>query len=851
MELNRSRHTATARRPALVFGMAAAALVIGGATLSSDHAANLLPAFATAHGPHLASHHNRPLVVLALLISVFASYTALDLTGRARASQGGMRGLWLAASAVAMGGGIWSMHFVAMVAFDLGIPVTYDLPLTVLSFVVAVAVTSIGLWAVITSHGSVASVLAGGIFMGLGVASMHYTGMAAMRMDASIAYAPLFFGLSVLIAIVASVVALWLAFTLDHFWYRAAAAVVMGVAVCGMHFTAMAAAVYSPIGVAPSDTTRMISRELLGIATAGSTFTLLSFGLLCSLASQYFAAQTVQAQLGESEERFRRLADATFEGILIHDGGRILDANQSLAAIFGVQLTTLIGSELVTLFAPDSREVVARNMAGDAAPPFEAVGVRRDGSALTVELLSKPLPYEGRRVQVASVRDITERKRWEERIEFLAHHDALTGLPNRVLFRDRLEQALARAKRGGDTLAVLTLDLDRFKDINDCLGHPTGDALLVGVAERLRGCVREVDTVARLGGDEFAIIQIGIRQPEGAATLARRVLDGLAMPFDLGDFHGTTGASIGIAMAPTDGDDPDRLLKNSDIALYRAKGEARGSFLFFEEQMNARLQTRRALEQSLRLALDNDEFELHYQPQVDLESRAIVGFEALLRWRHPDGRLISPAEFIGIAEETGLIAPLGQWVLRKACTEAACWPNRPKIAVNLSPVQFKHGDLVGVVERALTASGLDPRRLELEITENVILHDTESTLATLHRLKALGVHIAMDDFGTGYSSLSYLRRFPFNRIKIDQSFIQDVERNTGDAAIVRAVIQLGRSLGMAVTAEGVETEHQLTYLRAECCDEAQGFHLGRPLCIEDLRETFGIGFSDDRLALLS
>ena len=815
------------------------AIAIGATVLAWNQAADLLPTFAARHASHLSSHHNRGLVLLSVLISVFASYTALDLTGRARASRGPLRGIWLCASAVAMGGGIWSMHFIAMVAFDLGMPIRYDLRLTFLSFVVAVAVTGIGLAVVLKSQESLARLFGGGTFMGIGVASMHYTGMAAMQMDASIAYNPVLFVVSVVIAIVASVVALWLAFNLDDFWYKAAAAGVMGAAVCGMHFTAMTAAVYSPVVADSSNKAVAISPELLGIATAGSSFALLSVGLLCSLASQHFAAKTAQAKVTESEERFRRLADATFEGILIHDGGRILDANQRLATLLGFEASDMIGNDLLELFAPDSRSLVMSNMLADAAQPYEAVARRRDGSALTLELHSKPLPHAGRRAHVIAVRDVTDRKRSEERIHFLAHHDALTSLPNRVLFRDRLEWALARTKRGAETLAVLCLDLDGFKEVNDCLGHPTGDALLIAVAERLRSCVREQDTVARLGGDEFAVIQTRIGEPHTVAILARRLLAALEPPFDLGDHqHTIMGASIGITIAPVDGKDPDQLLRNSDIALYRAKAEARGSFVFFEEQMNAALQARRALEQSLRRALDNDEFELHYQPQVELNSRAVVGFEALLRWRQLDGSLVPPAEFIPVAEETGLILQIGDWVLRRACREAARWPNQSKIAVNLSPVQFKRGDLVRLVSNALAEAGLAPSRLELEITENVILHDTEATLATLQRLKALGVSIAMDDFGTGYSSLSYLRKFPFDRIKIDRSFIRDIESNAGDASIVRAIIELGLCMGMAVTAEGVETDQQLSYLQGEYCHQAQGFYFGRPLATADLWRTF-------------
>jgi diguanylate cyclase (GGDEF)-like protein/PAS domain S-box-containing protein len=815
-----------------LLALASMATVAAGWALlqNADH---LLPAFATASHAHLQSSHNPGLVILSVLISVFASYTALDLTGRARASKGGKRAIWLAASAVAMGGGIWSMHFVAMLAFHLGMPISYDVWLTFLSFVVAVAVTGVGLSTVIHGSGRLTSLLLGGIFMGIGVASMHYTGMAAMRMQASIAYEPFLFVLSVLIAIVASVVALWLAFHLRAFWQKAAAAGVLGAAVCGMHYTAMAAAIYTPIAMAPMVADPGIPPELLAIATAGSSFTLLSFGLICSLADQHFATQAAQASLRESEERFRRLSDATVEGILIYEDGKILDANQSLANTFGVDLAKVAGTGLLELLAPESREAAMRNLVTGLAESHEAIGLRRDGSRFPIELHPKPLPYQGRRVQVVAVRDLTERKWAEAQIRYLAHHDALTTLPNRVLFRDRLEQALARARRDGEMVAVLCLDLDRFKEVNDTLGHPAGDGLLKGVAARLSDCVRETDTVARLGGDEFAIVQVGLAQPEGAAALARRFLESLSTPFELGEHRALTGASLGIAVAPTDGDDPDRLLKNSDIALYRAKAESRGTYRFFEEDMNIRLQARRALEQDLHRALAEGQFELHYQPLVDLGDGRLVGFEALLRWRHPE-REVGPAEFIPVAEESGLILSLGEWVLRQACTEAAGWSQPLNVAVNLSPAQFKHRDLAGSVADVLQQTQLDPDRLELEITESIILQDAEATLATLRRLKEMGVHISMDDFGTGYSSLSFLRRFPFDKIKIDQSFISGLENSEGDAAIIRAVIALARSLGMTATAEGVETEHQLTYLRNEDCNQAQGYYLGRPAPADEI-----------------
>jgi len=426
------------------------------------------------------------------------------------------------------------------------------------------------------------------------------------------------------------------------------------------------------------------------------------------------------------------------------------------------------------------------------------------------------------------------RQTLEQRLEHMAHHDALTDLPNRLRLRQATENELARVQRG-ETIAVLCLDLDHFKSVNDTLGHPAGDCLLRTVAERLRQSVRETDIVARVGGDEFAVVQVAAEQPRGAIVLADRLIETLAKPFDLDGHQVVIGTSIGIALAPSDGLDTDQLMKNADMALYRAKADGRGVSRFFEPEMDAKMQARRTLEIDLRKALVEDEFELYYQPLVNLQSDAVSGFEALLRWNHPTRGLVPPSEFIPVAEEMGLIVPLGEKILRQACTEAAGWPDDIKVAVNLSPVQFKSKTLALAVISALASSGLPPHRLELEITESVLLQDSELTLTTLHQLRALGVRIAMDDFGTGYSSLSYLRSFPFDKIKIDQSFVRDMSGKEDSIAIVRAVAGLGKNLGMATTAEGVETQEQLRYLRQEGCTEVQGYLFSRPMPARNIR----------------
>jgi diguanylate cyclase (GGDEF)-like protein len=455
-----------------------------------------------------------------------------------------------------------------------------------------------------------------------------------------------------------------------------------------------------------------------------------------------------------------------------------------------------------------------------------------DGRA--IQIVNKPLAEGG---WVATQEDITERRRAEERITHLAHYDALTDLPNRVLFHEKLEQALKRVERG-EQLAVLYIDIDEFKSVNDTLGHSIGDELLKGVAGRLRECLRETDLVARLGGDEFAIIQTALVRYEDTTELVARIYEAIRAPYECGDHLLTTDASIGIALAPQDGTDLDQLLKNADLAMYGAKADGRRTYRFFEPGMDARVKALRALELDLRQAVSDGSFEIYYQPVIDIRDNKVSGCEALLRWRHPKLGMISPADFIPVAEETGLINQLGEWVLTTACAEAATWPDHIKVAVNVSPVQFRSQSLALKVAAALAASGLRATRLELEITEAVLIRDDEAALAMLHQIRKLGVRIALDDFGTGYSSLSYLQRFPFDKIKIDRSFIKAIAEPTGSASIVRAVVNIAESRRMTTTAEGVETEQQLEILRDLGCTEMQGYLYSPALPAAELAEKF-------------
>ena len=451
----------------------------------------------------------------------------------------------------------------------------------------------------------------------------------------------------------------------------------------------------------------------------------------------------------------------------------------------------------------------------------------RDGR--TILIRRQPIKEGG---WVATHEDITERRKAEEQLSLVAHHDALTGLANRVLFQERLEEAVV-GLQASRQFAVLCLDLDHFKETNDALGHGVGDVLLREVAARLRTCVARNDTVARIGGDEFAIVQIGIAGSDDPRDLAQRLLDVLAKPYEIEGNQIIIGASVGIALAPRDESSGAPLLRLADIALYSAKAAGRNTWRFFEALMDWELQVRRRLEIDLRSALANEEFEVYFQPVNDAKTKSINSFEALVRWRHPGRGMISPAEFIPLAEETGLIVPLGEWVLRTACREATRWPSAVHVSVNLSACQFKAGDLAATIRKALADSGLSARRLELEITETVLLDRSGDNLRILHELRGLGVKIAMDDFGTGYSSLSYLRGFPFDKIKIDQSFVRNVDQRDA-REIAKAIAALGQTLGMITTAEGVETQDHLDKMIEYGCIEVQGYLFSRPVPVSQV-----------------
>ncbi|GEP05345.1 putative bifunctional diguanylate cyclase/phosphodiesterase [Methylobacterium oxalidis] len=533
----------------------------------------------------------------------------------------------------------------------------------------------------------------------------------------------------------------------------------------------------------------------------------------------------------------RPYLDAIPDGLLLIDGrGRVVLASGPVASLIGHTGAAVEAAPLRTLLRAFARAATERRR--EQAGRLRSALARREAAAFELSQAARRLtvamhPAEGGGWSV-TVSDVSARRAAEARAEELARLDPLTELPNRLLLREHLDEALARLRRAGEGCALLLLDLDRFKPVNDTLGHPVGDALLVKVAERLRSAVRASDTVARIGGDEFVILQTKVENPAETQALARRIVDLIGRTYMVDGHLLTIGASVGVALAPADGKDADRLLKNADLALYRAKLDGRGLFRFFEPEMDARMQARRQLELDMRQALARREFQLHYQPQLNLETDQLTGCEALIRWRHPERGMVSPAEFIPLAEEIGLIVPIGEWVMRQACRDAAGWPAPLTVAVNVSPAQFKSDRLVEMIVSALATSGLPAARLEVEITEGVLLQESGRTLQTLHRLRDLGVRVSMDDFGTGYSSLSYLRSFPFDKIKIDRSFVSDLVSKPDGEAIIRAIAGLGKSLGMTTVAEGVETAEQMHRIRAEGCTDVQGYLISRPVPAEDL-----------------
>ena len=934
------------------------------------------------------------LVGLSVVIAIIAAYTTLALTERLMANHERSYLYWIAGGALSMGVGIWSMHFIGMLAFHLPIPLAYDLELTIASIIPAIFASGIALFTVRSGRRSLYTVLLAGLFMGAGIAAMHYTGMAAMRMFPAIRYDPLLFTLSIAIAIGASIAALEIAFRLkeeEHSRYlvskKLGSALVMGIAIAGMHYTGMAAAEFAEDSVclaAPQG----IEPGWLAIMVGIGSLAVLSITLMISVFDARMADQNAalvtelthtneqlhqRAQMladkmteelrarMEKEHLFKAVVEQSSDAIITRDlDGNLSSWNPAAEQMFGYAEKEVLGSHLFDIIHPGGideklaqkhteaetggcfQEIIGESKLGEklqlavsCAPLSNAQGIRvgdvsilrditqskhaeeqlkqaaavfentTEGVMITdnqaniiavnqafTQLTGYPEEYavgqkagftrsgihdksfyaamwesikandfwrgeiidrrksgetypkwlnisvvrnnEGEIIYYVGVfSDITHLKETEARLQHIAQHDFLTNLPNRLLFEDRLEHAIARAHRDGSKISLLFLDLDRFKNINDSLGHLVGDQLLQEVARRITLVVREEDTIARLGGDEFTVILESISNRDQASLAADKIIDAITERIEIDEHELYVTTSIGIATYPDDGEEITLLLKNADAAMYKAKESGRNQFHFYSSDISSELVNRLTLEGELRKALERREFRLHYQPLIDAGSKRIIGAEALIRWQHPLRGLLTPFTFLSVAEESGFMVSIEEWVIEEACRQAQVWQQAGHrdlaIAVNLSSKLISYHDIADRIANQLERHQLDSSALQLEITETSIVEQTETLITNLELIDRIGIPIAIDDFGTGYSSMSYLKRFAVCKLKIDRSFVRDIAEDPNDKAIVKAVIAMGHSLGMRVTAEGVETQEQLAFLESEGCDELQGYLYSQPL----------------------
>jgi diguanylate cyclase len=780
----------------------------------------------------LSGQHDLRLVTLAIFVCFLASFVGINLFGRATDTKGRSRLGWLALAGAAAGCGIWATHFIAMLAYEPGVPVAYDIALTALSLAFAGAITGFGFALAVGKPKLSRAALAGAVIGG-GVGSMHYTGMWALEFPRRITWHPGLVVASILFGIVLAGAAMAVATRYKGKGYDLAAALLLMLAIVSHHFAAMGAV---DVIADPTQSIQPFSLDPASLALAVAAVAVLILGLS-------LAGALADRRVRERDLQLVNAVNNMSHGIVMFDSSeRLLVCNDRYLELYGLSrddvkpgttLRTLMHRRKAAgLLAPDPDEyrleIVQKITSGETMSNI----VERPDRIIAVT--TTPLPGGS---WVSIHEDVTERRRAENRIEYLKYHDALTGLPNRASFEARLQEQLAKAGESADTFAILCIDLDRFKGLNDVFGHAFGDALLQEIAGQMRDAVGDA-FLARLGGDEFGVIATAAIQPAKAAALSETLLARFADELAVSGQQLRVGLSIGVTMFPDDGPDADTLMANADAALYRAKMEGRGTFRFFEAKVDQHLRERRALQLDLRTALERDELKLYFQPQAQVKGD-VVAFEALVRWQHPIRGLILPSTFVPLAEESGLIVAIGEWALRQACREAASWREPIRVSVNLSPVQFRRGDLALLVHSILLETGLPPSRLELEVTEGVLIDDFSRTVSILRRLKALGVRIAMDDFGTGYSSLSYLQAFPFDKIKIDQRFISNLTHDAQSATIVRAVIGLARGLDIPVVAEGVETKEQLEFLAAEKCDQVQGYLIGRPSPIEHYAKVVG------------
>nr|WP_321983390.1 EAL domain-containing protein [uncultured Lichenicoccus sp.] len=785
----------------------------------------------------ITNQHDPRLLVLAACICLLACFTTLTLVARAERSRADRSLAWLAAAAAVFGCGVWSLHFVAMLAFMPGLEIDYRPGLTLLSILVATCGTLLALLCSRLPLSRAARCALAGAALGASVAAMHAVGVAAMEVPGTLSIDRPQLAWSLCVGIVLAVIAFLRSDRLSGMRRRLEVSGWLAACVLGVHFIGMSALsiTLGAGGIGTNPTGSGLSAQgglgygMLATGVGAVSLVVLVTSLAATLMEQHLSDRTMLEL-----QRLRLLSSISREVMIIHQDGLILEVNAAGATLFGEPVEALLGRQFLDLFSVGSRPGAYAQMTHGSEPQAPAkLEVRvRSGRIVPVEVACRAIDFIGRPATAVALVDQSERRRDAETIRHLAQHDALTGLPNRLLLHERMIHMLASSDAQQTSVALLHVDLDRFKTCNDLLGDHGADLLLGELAARLTAELRASDTLARIGGDEFVILCAVQEDARQVAALAGRLLQALGQPFELDGIRIEPAASIGIALYPDDATGQAALLRAAGTALREAKRETPGSFRFFERGMDQVLHERVELEHDLRLAIENDELELHYQPLFSCSSGVIEGYEALIRWRHPRRGMVMPIDFIPLAEQTGLIVPIGEWAVRTACIEASKWPARQSIAVNVSPLQFRQSNLPLMVADALLSSGLPAHRLEIEITEGVLITDTDDAIRTLSALRAQGVRVSLDDFGTGYSSLSYLSSFAVDKIKIDRSFVRTLGQNEGAGLLVRTIIELGHHLGLTVVAEGVETPQQLAMIQGKGCDQVQGYLLGRPTRLE-------------------
>ncbi|NVJ97009.1 MAG: EAL domain-containing protein [Alphaproteobacteria bacterium] len=778
----------------------------------------------------ITEQHDIRVLALAVLIAVVNGFAAVLMAQRARESAEKDRWRWLVKAALAVGGGLWATHFMAMLAWDQGMPIGHGFWLNFLSGIVAVAAVGGAFYITTYNRTKRARVLAGIVFGG-GMVLTHFIETWSLTFAGRLSVDPDMSVIAILFAVVFGAATLVVMNRMHDRVRQLLAVGLFAIALLGMHLIAMAATavVPDPQMTVPA---RMLNDMVLGFGVALGSLAVLGFSI-ASVIMDIHVTEYESVQVA----RLQSLADAAIEGIVVVDhGGHIVDANPSFLSLASHSARHLRGQNFARYFQdfPSGQNVTS--LAEQAAHIEETTLVSSVGEEIPTELFFKSAIVGGEPHNVVVVRDLRERRAAERRINYLANYDVLTGLANRQLMMDRLAQSIPAAQAQDQKVILHFLDLDFFKEMNTTIGQNNADQLLKYIAGRLTGSMQGMVTVSRIGADQFCIAQEGVTSADSAELLLERLRRKMSQPFSVAGQEVKVTACVGTAVAPDDGDTPATLLARAEIAMKKAKAIGRGTYCFYEDDIDRAQEERRRLKMDLSSALERGEIFLLYQPQFDCETGEVTGFEALARWNHPERGLVSPADFIPLAEESGVIIEIGRWILEEACREAASWDNPLRIAINLSPVQFLEDDLGRKVAAVLKKYGLSPKRLELEITEGVLIEDEKQALEMLRELKAIGVLLAMDDFGTGYSSLSYLRQFPFDKLKIDKSFIMNLQTDPQALGIVKGMIGLAHGLDIPVLAEGVETESQLAMLRLEHGDEVQGFFTGMPKSIEEYEE---------------